>query len=119
MSFSKLVQPLSADMIAAMGNVYADFEKTHGSSTSKTSNNKQQLNFPIHEYKNLDGSDFVVKTEMEEFEASLFAQYMSQPNGKKDHCGADGEKSDIDDDKNDDIIAPSSCMPCGPTHREH
>ena len=115
MSFSKLVQPLSADMIAAMGNVYADFEKTHGSSTSKTSNNKQQLNFPIHEYKNLDGSDFVVKTEMEEFEASLFAQYMSQPNEKKDHCGADGEKSDIDDDKNDDIIAPSSCMPCGPT----
>ena len=34
MSFSKLVQPLSADMIAAMGNVYADFERKRDSSTT-------------------------------------------------------------------------------------
>ena len=34
MSFSKLVQPLSADMIAAMGNVYADFESKRDSSTT-------------------------------------------------------------------------------------
>ena len=34
MSFSILVQPLSAEMLAAMGDIYADFERKRDSSTT-------------------------------------------------------------------------------------
>ena len=34
MSFSKLVQPLSAEMLVAMGDVHADFERKRDSSTT-------------------------------------------------------------------------------------
>ena len=127
MSFSKLMQPLSAEMLAAMGDIYADFEKKYSSSASSSSNNHTTIaattkasssssSFPITEYKKLDGSNFVTKTEMEKFEESLIAQYKSQPMEKKNLSGADGEKSDTDDDEdNEGDTAPTSCMPCGPT----
>jgi len=128
MSFSKLVQPLSAEMLAAMGNIYADFEKKFSSSAPSSSSNhtttattskasSSSSSFPIIEYKKLDGSNFVAKTEMEEFEESLIAQYKSQPKGEKTLCGADGGGiSDTDDEDNGggDTAAPSSCMPCDP-----
>ena len=92
MSFSKLVQPLSAEMLAAMGDIYTDFEKKFSSSASSSSSNhtttatttkasSSSSSFPITEYKKLDGSNFVATTEMEEFEESLMAQYKSQPKG--------------------------------------
>jgi len=121
------MQPLSAEMLAAMGDIYADFEKKYSSSASSSSNNHTTIaattkasssssSFPITEYKKLDGSNFVTKTEMEKFEESLIAQYKSQPMEKKNLSGADGEKSDTDDDEdNEGDTAPTSCMPCGPT----
>ena len=80
-------------MLAAMGDIYADFEKKFSSSASSSSSNhtttatttkassSSSSSFPITEYKKLDGSNFVAKTEMEEFEESLMAQYKSQTKG--------------------------------------
>ena len=92
MSFSILVQPPSAEMLAAMGDIYAGFEKKFSSSASSSSSNhtttttkasSSSSSFPITEYKKLDGSNFVAKTEIEEFEESLMAQYKSQTKGYK------------------------------------
>jgi hypothetical protein len=56
----------------------------------------------------------VAKTDIEEFEKSLMAQYKSQTK-EKNLSGADVEKNETDDEDNEDDTAPSSCMPCGPT----
>jgi hypothetical protein len=54
---------------------------THTTTATTTKASSSSSSFPITEYEKLDGSNFVAKTEMEEFEESLMAQYKSQTKG--------------------------------------
>lgn len=131
MSLSKLKPALPTEMDIALEELYAEFDRTYGivSSanpiSSASSNNKRssaQPDNPAPKIKKLD--EPYQMTDLEAFEAELFAKYISPENDQiqpedivddvNDGTMYDsGEEDDDDDDAADAEEQPTtSCQPC-------
>ena len=120
MSLSKFKPVLPTEMDEALEELYAEFDRTYGipssanpiSSTSV--NNKRssaQIDNPASKFKKLDEATTHQMTDLEAFEADLFAEYISpendqvQPEDVDDDdvndgtCTDSGEEDDDDDAK--------------------
>lgn len=136
MSLSKFKPVLPTEMDEALEELYAEFDRTYGipssaNPISSTTVNKKrssaQIDNPASKYKKLDeATTHHQMTDLEAFEADLFAEYISpendqvQPEDVDDDDVNDGTCTDSgeeDDDDDADAEPTPSCEPCSSSEK--